>query len=178
MMSYISYAFAFLFLGYACYTDIRWFTISNRLSVLTCLTGIALYTLRLDFSGLLKACLTALLLFIVLFLLYCAKGIGAGDVKFLAGLSFLLPAGQLWIILLYAFLFAGLISLAVYSYKFIIKLSHKLSEEQLSRLLSRLKVKVKVKGLTGSSLLQLHHIPFMIAVFPAFLLDFYVEVLL
>jgi|GEM_PF-3268607 len=170
-MQYIGEVIAFLLLCCACLSDIKYFIIPNRLSVMPYVVGVLLYLLELDFIGLAKASIAAVIIFIVLFLLYLTKGLGAGDVKFLTGLSFLLDYNRIWSILIYSFLIAGLIAIVVYVIKFILRRMSKLASVNVLPL-------IKFNTLSTASILNLHQIPFMIAVLPAFILDFYVEVLL
>lgn len=152
---------AILFIGLACYTDLKYLKIPNRLSLLPYVTGVFLYTIKLDFIGLLKASLGALLLFVILFLLYLTKGLGAGDVKFLTGLAFLLDFNRLSTIVIYSFLIAGLVAMFIYILKYVYRLFN-----------------TKSTSKSKSTIMSVKHIPFMITVLPAFIFDWYIEVLL
>lgn len=172
MILYISHILAFIFICIACYTDATRYQIPNKLSLLPYLTGIALHLIQFSGYEFLKATLTALVMFVCLIMLYLFKGLGAGDVKFLTGLSFLVETTQLASIVLYSFLLAGLMASVIYSLKYIVNQLQKLTIKMKWTTIQEQLLKSKVK-----SLLALKQIPFMIVVLPAFLLQWCTEVI-
>lgn len=75
----------------AVYTDIRIGKIENRLLLAAMLAGTCLILQQDGLSALLNGYKMAVLMTLVLFLLFLIKGLGAGDIKLLAVLSFYYP---------------------------------------------------------------------------------------
>lgn len=180
-MIIVGYCIAFLLICIATYTDIKKYQIPNILSLLPYILGVMLYSIRLDFKGVGWATINAILVFFILILLYIAKGLGAGDVKFISGLSFLIETKSMWNLLFLSFCTAGVIAILIFSFRIIFKLFKHIKYTLDSSIVS-------IKDDTDSlkprliyiidKINALKQIPFMIAVLPAYIIVLYLEVVM
>ena len=97
----------------AAFEDVFWGKVDNRWVVTCALSGTFVHVLRNGLGGLVAAALGCFLPFLLLFLLFQWRMLGAGDIKVFCALgTFLGPAGILRC-LAAAFLVGGIFSMAV-----------------------------------------------------------------
>lgn len=102
-----------LYIAIAFYTDIRYCRIPNRLSLIAAMSGLLYFAFRDGWRGLLHSLVALSTLFIVSFILYLLRAIGAGDVKLFAAIGALMGVEYGLLLFIYALLFAGLIAIII-----------------------------------------------------------------
>ncbi|SEG04836.1 prepilin peptidase [Paenibacillus sp. UNC499MF] len=146
-------------------TDVRKAVIPNVLTAAGAFGGIVYHFLASGWSGLffsLAGCMTG---FIVLFILYAAGALGAGDVKLFGAIGALTGGISVFTCAVYSLLFAGAIG-------FVLLLVRKEGVKRLGRLLGRVAMFVCLKDFSfWKSLKQKDQLrfPFMYAVLPGVL---------
>lgn len=108
-MEWIRVVLVCLLLGRAIYTDVKKGIIENR-NMLSGLIVACIWTYwNVGMSGLLKSVKMIVFTFVILFMVYIVKGVGAGDVKLLCVLSAFYPDCSVDIVVI-SFLVAAVIS--------------------------------------------------------------------
>lgn len=180
-MILVGYYIAFLLVCIASYTDVKKLQIPNKISALPYILGITLYIIQQDYKGLVGATIIATLIFVILLLLYITKGLGAGDVKFISGLSFLIESKPMWNLLFFSFCIAGIIAISIFCFRCMLKLSKLIKQllDKRANIFNSFTVRLNPKvNFIIHKLTIIKQIPFMIAVFPAYTIVFYFEVIL
>ena len=103
--------------GAALFSDLRWRSIPNRLTLAAALAGLLIHTIRLGWTGAGTALLGCLAGAAVFALFYLAGGMGAGDVKLMAALGSLLGAADILLAALFAALAGGAHAAAVLAWR-------------------------------------------------------------
>lgn len=113
---FVSYIFAFLvvvILALASLSDIFSRRIPNYLSVFLVISGFMLYTLTSGVEGMLFSLKGMGLGFVILFIPYLFGGMGAGDVKLMAGVGAALGPWQALMALLFTSLLGGIFAIFI-----------------------------------------------------------------
>lgn len=108
---------ALVFVGMACYLDIRWSRIPNLLTIPTVFIGAALNTAVYGLPGLLSALYGLAVGFILMLVLFMCKAVGAGDVKLFAALGSLTGMPFTVQSIMYSLVFAGIIAAGILAYQ-------------------------------------------------------------
>ncbi|WP_223069064.1 A24 family peptidase [Paenibacillus caui] len=102
-----------IFLAAAFYTDIRTMKIPNRITIAFAATGLAFQGATGGFEGLWSGCKGFAVGFGIMFVLYCFKAVGGGDVKLFGGIGAWTGTAFTLSSLLYSIIAAGVIGLAI-----------------------------------------------------------------
>ncbi len=90
-MEWLKFITMTVVIGRSIYTDIKFGIIENRNMFLGSVTAFTIAFLNERAAGLIRSGKMLLLVFCILFLLYLARGLGAGDVKLLCVLTAFIP---------------------------------------------------------------------------------------
>ncbi|WP_088547779.1 prepilin peptidase [Paenibacillus aquistagni] len=163
----ITDAAAMVLLGAASITDIKSRKIPNGLTVSSTGLGLLYYVVTQGISGLWFSGSGMLLGFLLLLLLYLFKVVGAGDVKLFAALGAWAGAALVWSIFVYSILIGGMIGLFLLLYHF---------RSYGTRFAQVILVTLGLRNLVvlKEHLKRPATFPFMIAVFPAALVAYFI----
>lgn len=138
----INYVIITSILVLAVYYDLRTFKIPNVICGMGCLIGLVYMFFEEGPTGLWKSCLGILLPVISLFVLFCIRVIGAGDIKLISAIGAFVSRDVIWVILI-SFLLAGIYGMFLYL-KRIVSAIHK----KVIGKVSVINIQTLVSGLT------------------------------
>ncbi len=140
--------------------DIRTRKIPNKLNLLAVVTALLYYTVVDGMNGIVTSGFGILSGFGLLLLLYLAKAVGAGDVKFFAALGAWTGSHFVWNTFCYSILYGGVIALMYLLY-------HYRSWGRRFILMVLLVIGMKSYDMLRETVLRPSTFPFMLAVIPA-----------
>lgn len=97
----------------AVYSDLRTFKIPNFLCGIGCLMGLIYMFVEHGVAGMRKSFLGILLPIISMFILFCIRVIGAGDIKLFSAIGAFISKDIIWVILI-SFLLTGIYGIFLY----------------------------------------------------------------
>jgi len=113
MLLFLFCVYLVIMLALASFSDIQTRRIPNYLSIALVITSLLLYLLIGGMNGLLFSLKGMGLGFIILFVPYLFGGMGAGDVKLMAGVGAALGPGQVLLALLFTALLGGVFAIVI-----------------------------------------------------------------
>lgn len=116
MISFIKYALVCILILLALYTDSKSYKIKNNMLIIFALLGLFIHIIESGISGIGSWAAGLLLPFVILFVFFMLRVLGAGDVKLVSTISCILGIGFVKEASLYMLVIAGLMALIKMSY--------------------------------------------------------------